>query len=332
MLQPTHNIAWLIDDKSSMAVGGQTDKLRIEIPLPPEIGHGHSEHLHLPGGILLIQSKLFFNRSNSKLLPPKIPYGLFETQFPALVFFIHIVHKGEMEMISKITEQSVLRTSRSGLFAMFDRYLLEQNVYTKEDLAYTAIAIPHETLINLVGDDMYRELLEALGLTESGSPYANEIDVPTAISMGLKNSLPNALQTNLRVLHAKSKVLEYLSDIALHTTSKYNVVRSEESPVITEQLYQYLLNLEGDTPTLTDLAKKFGLNPIKLNSEFSKKYGQSIYTFIINLRLSQAHQALTSSKIPMKVISSKIGYSNVNNFIAAFKKKYGITPGALRNK
>lgn len=332
MLQPTHNIAWLIDDKSSVALGGQTDKLRIEIPLPPEIGHGYSEHLHLPGGILLIQSKLFFNRSNGKLLPPKMPYGIFETQFPSLVLFIHIVHKGEMEVISKITEQSVLRTSRSGMFAMFDKFLIEQHVDTKEDLAYTGIAIPQETLINLVGDDMYKDLLEALRLTESGSPYANEIDVPTTISMRLRDSLPNTLQKNLRVLHAKSKVLQYLSDIALHTTSKYNLVWSEESPVIAEQLYQYLINLEGDTPTLTDLAKKFGLNPIKLNSEFSKKYGESIYTFIINLRLSQAHQALTSSTIPMKVISSRIGYSNVNNFIAAFKKKYGVTPGVLRKQ
>lgn len=29
----------------------------------------------------------------------------------------------------------------------------------------------------------------------------------------------------------------------------------------------------------------------------------------------------------MKIIAARIGHSNVNNFIAAFKKKYGVTPG-----
>jgi AraC-like DNA-binding protein len=332
MLQPKHNISWLIDDMSSVEVGGQLNKLKIEIPLPSDIGHGHSEHLHLPGGILVIQSKLFFNRTNNNLLPPKLPYGIFETQFPSVVLFIHIVHKGEMEMISKTTGQAAIRTAGTNLFAMFDQFTLEQNIHTKEDLAYTGIAIPQETLNSLVGDELYKQLLKALMLSESGDPHANVINVPKSISMHLQNSLPDSLQQNLRALHAKSQILQYLSDIILHLNAKDKPLITEEPSIIADELYHYLINLEGATPTLMDLAKKFGINAIKLNNEFSKKYGESIYSFIINLRLSQAKQALTSSKTPMKIISARIGYSNVNNFIAAFKKKYGITPGALRNK
>jgi len=32
----------------------------------------------------------------------------------------------------------------------------------------------------------------------------------------------------------------------------------------------------------------------------------------------------------MKTLAHKIGYSHVNHFITAFKKKFGVTPGSLR--
>lgn len=330
MIQPEHNISWLIDDKSSTVFGGQTDKLKIEIPLPPEIGYGYSEHIHLPGGILLVQSRLFFKRNSKVPLPPKLPYGIFKSQFPSIVLLVHIVHKGKMECISKITEQVALRSSKTTLFQIFDKFNMEQNVYTKEDLAYTSIAIPQETLKSLVGDDLHRELLKSLRLSELGNPYANEINLPISITRQLKESLSDTLQKNLRALYAKSKILQFLLDVSLHSSLSNNLLETEETQIIAEKLYYYLINLDGDVPTLIDLAKKFGMNSIKLNNAFSTKYGESIYAFIMNLRLSQAHQALTSSTVPMKIISSRIGYSNVNNFIAAFKKKYGITPGSLR--
>jgi len=34
----------------------------------------------------------------------------------------------------------------------------------------------------------------------------------------------------------------------------------------------------------------------------------------------------------MKVLAARLGYSHVNHFIAAFKKKFGYPPGSLRKK
>ena len=68
----------------------------------------------------------------------------------------------------------------------------------------------------------------------------------------------------------------------------------------------------------------------KLNQSFIKKYDQSIYSFLTNQRLDQAHEALLKTGIPMKILAHKIGYSHVNHFITAFKKKFGVTPGSLR--
>jgi AraC-like DNA-binding protein len=329
MKQPIHNISWLTSDTSKISLGGSTEKLKVKIPMPAEIGEGFSEHLHLPSGILLIQTKIIFNRAHNSL-PHVIPYGTFSTEFPSDVFFSHIIHKGQMDLISKISDQSSSRNSKFNLFAFNNKFEIEQHVYTEEDLAYTAIAIPKKTLISLVGDDMYSLLIKTLGLSESANPIATEIAIPNYISDILKNVLPNSLQNDLRVFHAKTKVLQYLSDVSLYLNSSDIFLGSHKSSTIAEQLFEYLRTLEGNIPTLMELSQKFGVNAIKLNNIFLKKYNESIYSFIINHRLLQAHQAITSSSLSLKTISFRIGYSNVNNFTAAFKKKYGITPGILR--
>ena len=69
-----------------------------------------------------------------------------------------------------------------------------------------------------------------------------------------------------------------------------------------------------------------------MNQAFFEKYGQSIYNFLSNQRLEQAHYGLLKTDIPMKTIAHKIGYSHVNHFITAFKNKFGVTPGSLRKE
>jgi AraC-like DNA-binding protein len=95
-------------------------------------------------------------------------------------------------------------------------------------------------------------------------------------------------------------------------------------------LHDYLLSLEGDMPTLRDLAQKFGESPQCLNRNFVREYGQTIYATVINHRLTQAHRALLGSGVPIKTIAARVGYSHVNHFTHAFKSKFGYTPGSLR--
>jgi len=51
---------------------------------------------------------------------------------------------------------------------------------------------------------------------------------------------------------------------------------------------------------------------------------------LTNYRLEQARLAIEKGRQPLKVIAYKVGYSHVNHFITAFKRKYNCTPGSLR--
>ena len=95
-------------------------------------------------------------------------------------------------------------------------------------------------------------------------------------------------------------------------------------------LHEYLMQLDGRLPTLSELAKDFGLSARQLNMEFSTEYGQSVFAFVTAHRLEQAHVALQQTALPMKTIAGRLGYSHVNHFITAFRRKFGYPPGSLR--
>jgi AraC-like DNA-binding protein len=107
---------------------------------------------------------------------------------------------------------------------------------------------------------------------------------------------------------------------------------SSNSKIDITGLHTELLQVTGEIPKLSDIAKKYNVTPFKLNQIFFENYNQSIYNFLANQRLDQAYQCLLKTDIPMKTLAHKIGYSHVNHFIAAFKKKFGVTPGSIRKK
>ena len=95
-------------------------------------------------------------------------------------------------------------------------------------------------------------------------------------------------------------------------------------------MHEELINLEGEVPTLSDLSKKCGLSARTLNNDFKKEFGESIYAYIKDQRLAQAHAALIETDTPIKVIAARVGYAHVTNFMLAFKKKFGYSAGSLR--
>ena len=126
-------------------------------------------------------------------------------------------------------------------------------------------------------------------------------------------------------------IFQYLIELNIFITSSHESINFlGKNDFNVDALHAELLQITADIPKLTDLAQKYNVTPSKLNQSFLNKYSQSIYSFLSNQRLEQAYQALSKTNIPMKTLAHKIGYSHVNHFITAFKKKFGVTPGSIR--
>jgi AraC-like DNA-binding protein len=63
-----------------------------------------------------------------------------------------------------------------------------------------------------------------------------------------------------------------------------------------------------------------------LNEEFAAEYGQSIYAFITEQRLTATQTAILSSAIPLKSLAARLGYSHANHFGAVSKKTLWLCP------
>ena len=118
-----------------------------------------------------------------------------------------------------------------------------------------------------------------------------------------------------------------IETVLSETDAKSDHVQNRE---LARNVHELLLHSEGKLPKLDELARQFSCSAKRLNDEFVSEFGTSIYVFISNHRLNEAHAAIKNSDVPMKLLAQRLGYAHFNHFSVAFKKKFGYPPGSLR--
>ncbi len=87
-----------------------------------------------------------------------------------------------------------------------------------------------------------------------------------------------------------------------------------------------LMNSLHNPPQLKELCEQTDLSEYHLKEGFKKIYGNTVYGYVLDKKMDVAREKLIAKNQKVKDIAFEIGYENPSHFIAAFKKKYGITP------
>ena len=87
-----------------------------------------------------------------------------------------------------------------------------------------------------------------------------------------------------------------------------------------------LIEQMSKPPTLKELSREIGLNEYRLKEGFKNIYGKTVFQFLNDYRLDTARHMLDSDNVKVNDAAYHIGYTNPSHFIAAFKKKFGVTP------
>lgn len=82
--------------------------------------------------------------------------------------------------------------------------------------------------------------------------------------------------------------------------------------------------------TIRKLAQKVGMNEFKLKVGFAQFFKTGVFECFQRARMYKAKQLLLQTNKPIKDICSMAGYPRMTNFITAFRKFFGHTPGSLR--
>jgi AraC family transcriptional activator of pyochelin receptor len=136
----------------------------------------------------------------------------------------------------------------------------------------------------------------------------------------------------LRPLYLAGKALELGALVLERILGERQPRPARLSPRLREQVHlarDRLLETIDTPPSLAELARLSGLNPTKLTSAFRAEFGASVFAYLQEQRLQQAHAMIASGEASVATAAFRVGYSPAH-FSGLFRKRFGIAPSALR--
>ena len=157
-------------------------------------------------------------------------------------------------------------------------------------------------------------------------------NITPAMTIALQQILQCPYQGITKRLYLESKALEL---ITLQLTQL-----SEDQPAASLKLddidrihlaRDILIRNLDDPPSLLSLAKQAGINSFKLKQGFRQVFNTTVFGYLYAYRMEEARRLLGLGELSVTQVAQTIGYSHPGKFAAAFKKKFGITPKALKS-
>jgi AraC-like DNA-binding protein len=137
----------------------------------------------------------------------------------------------------------------------------------------------------------------------------------------------------LKKMFLKAKSLEILALVAeAFEKSAHRKIRFCKTEYDRERLLfarDYLISHMDMPPTLGELARTAGINEFKLKNGFKEIFGTTVFGYLSDYRLEQVKFELTEGKKSATDVAFELGYSSLQHFSAAFKKKFGVAPTQL---
>ncbi|WP_101947964.1 AraC family transcriptional regulator [Mycobacterium sp. 3519A] len=87
----------------------------------------------------------------------------------------------------------------------------------------------------------------------------------------------------------------------------------------------------ADALTVDALAARVCLSPSSFSRAFREMTGFGPYQYVKEARLVRAQQLLDGGRCSVADAARQVGYVSVSNFIKAFRRRFGVTPGDYAN-
>lgn len=106
--------------------------------------------------------------------------------------------------------------------------------------------------------------------------------------------------------------------------TSYEIARIYEAKDILETY------IDKKPPTIKELSRMVAINEFKLKLGFRKFFNTGIFGLLTTQKMHRARLLVEETNKPLKEIAAISGYPRITNFITAFRKHFGITPGTIR--
>lgn len=159
--------------------------------------------------------------------------------------------------------------------------------------------------------------------------FYDERDIPAHLFVVLNQLFTIQLSETSEKLYFQAKALEILSlyfSTKRPNTESCPFLNDEETVRKIKHAKEHLLKNLESPPSLKELARLAGLNDYQLKVGFKEIYGNTVYGYLLDHKLDYSRALLDKGKLQVSEVAYQIGYTNPSHFIAAFRKKFGVTP------
>jgi AraC-like DNA-binding protein len=322
------NADWLCADANqTFSYSPESGYVRNKIPLSEGSGGGWVEVLTLKRGMVVSRATHAFGKDmHGKVMT----VARVETMLSEPTLVVQSLRTGKVTVKESAIDQNYAIDMDRSLFHHAEDIGIELLAQCSFDIDVVVLKVCRRLMAELVGEELAERLMSALGIEVISSAAVSK--VPRNISNILHRSLlATEMPAVLKQLYAEARILDYLCALTAYFAEHSDRGRRRANrEIVVNELYSELTNLDGKIPKLTELAQRYGMTARSLNETFKEIHGEPIVSFITNHRLKQAHEAITESDVAIKALASRLGYSHVNHFTTAFRKKFGYPPGQLR--
>lgn len=239
---------------------------------------------------------------------------------------------------------------RSGVSYEGEHFVMhtnEQSLFYQHDLEgeYTLFPCEQSTFFEV---EFSRSLFESLVTADCPflQQFSNQLKTPRShlwpghsmaitpqMHMIITEMGNTAYTGQMKRLFLEAKLIE-LFLLQASGFDQYTPHSTDLRPADIERLHaarQYLEQHFMDDCSILSLASQVGINQKKLKQGFKALFGHTVFGYLSHIRMEKARQLLLDEKKTVGEVSELVGYQHQQHFAAAFKRKYNILPGSLKN-
>lgn len=190
-----------------------------------------------------------------------------------------------------------------------------------------------EALERLASENGLPPLARAV-LDDGQHPVSHVLDSDRAVTRAASDLLRPAYRGAMGTLWRESKALELLAYQLDHLSggppAPPAALSARDLARVREAYQQLVTDLRAPT-SLEALAAQAKLPARRLNQGFRQLYGMTVFEVLLEARMKMAHVLVRERHdLPLKHLAWMVGYSQLSNFINAYRRRYGVPPGRHR--
>ncbi|MEK8131810.1 AraC family transcriptional regulator [Paenibacillus filicis] len=308
-------------DRFSTMLGGRMSDSHPDeqqTQLPPQLGQGTITRIPIRAGMEVVITDMVLERDLQVQI--EATYGLFELNY---------CMEGEIYCAWDGQEH---HTGRHGgnVFNM-DQIQLYMEKKGGMPIRTVEVRLSPAELLRYVRGTPDQPVVEALLQRTRGRirPYADSPLVQACV----RDLFQCTGWRSMKRLYAESKAMELIALIAQEGEGERDtggslIALSADDRERLEEARSLVLSRLEQPLSIPELARQVGINEYKLKRGFRELFGQTVFELVRQGRMEKALELMELDGMNVSETAVQVGYSNMSNFTSAFRRHYGLNPGA----